>query len=146
VPGERERESEASEQAHDEDGVDHQLPGPAGAKTAAGLRTGRAGSKGDKRKARPMLHQLPRRHPVNADGAAVTEIGTAVYVVPTDAPEADGTLDPQAVVLSRDPGRPGRGLQLPGMQSSTGGRDARCPPSIRAGTLTLPTPESPSEE
>jgi hypothetical protein len=59
-----------------------------------------------------MLRQPPLLCPVNADGSAVTEIGTAVYVVSTDAPEADGTLDPQAVVLDRDPGRPGLGLQL----------------------------------
>ena len=64
------------------------------------------------RKARPMLRQPPLLCPVNADGSAVTEIGTAVYVVSTDAPEADGALDPQAVVLDRDPGRPGPGLQL----------------------------------
>ncbi len=33
-----------------------------------------------------------RGAPANADGPAVADIGTAVYVVPTDAPEADGTL------------------------------------------------------
>jgi len=33
-----------------------------------------------------------RRAPANADGPAVEDIGAAVYVIPTDAPEADGTL------------------------------------------------------
>ena len=33
-----------------------------------------------------------RAHPVIADAPALEGIETAVYVIPTDAPEADGTL------------------------------------------------------
>src|SRR5215471_2159680 len=40
----------------------------------------------------PMLQQPPEGAPVNRDGPAVEDIAAAVYVIPTDAPEADGTL------------------------------------------------------
>src|SRR5260370_22894521 len=40
--------------------------------------------------------------PVPDDGPAVAEVGAAAYVIPTDAPEADGTLtwDATTVVLA----------------------------------------------
>jgi L-alanine-DL-glutamate epimerase-like enolase superfamily enzyme len=40
----------------------------------------------------PMLQQPPGGTPVTGDGPAVEDMGAAVYVIPTDAPEADGTL------------------------------------------------------
>jgi L-alanine-DL-glutamate epimerase-like enolase superfamily enzyme len=39
-----------------------------------------------------MLQQPPGESRWTGDGPAVEDIGAAVYVVPTDAPEADGTL------------------------------------------------------
>jgi L-alanine-DL-glutamate epimerase-like enolase superfamily enzyme len=39
-----------------------------------------------------MLQQPPGGTPVTGDGPAVEDVGAAVYVIPTDAPEADGTL------------------------------------------------------
>jgi hypothetical protein len=40
----------------------------------------------------PMLQQPPGGTPVTGDGPAVEHRGAAVYVIATDAPEADGTL------------------------------------------------------
>jgi L-alanine-DL-glutamate epimerase-like enolase superfamily enzyme len=39
-----------------------------------------------------MLHRTSREPPAPADGPAIEGITPAVYVIPTDAPEADGTL------------------------------------------------------
>ena len=40
-----------------------------------------------------------RAHPVIADAPALEGIETAVYVIPTDAPEADGTLAGPPVLI-----------------------------------------------
>jgi L-alanine-DL-glutamate epimerase-like enolase superfamily enzyme len=40
----------------------------------------------------PTLQRPARGAPVTADGPAVDDMSAAVYVIPTDAPEADGTL------------------------------------------------------
>jgi hypothetical protein len=40
----------------------------------------------------PMLQQPPGGIPVTGGGPAVHDIGAAVYVIATGAPEADGTL------------------------------------------------------
>jgi hypothetical protein len=72
---------------------------------------------------------------VTTDAPAVEDLAAAVYVIPTDAPEADGTLawnkttlvlvtarieqflfdgalDPAGGAPTPDPGRPGLGLEL----------------------------------
>ncbi|MGO8731097.1 MAG: hypothetical protein ACLQK8_31240 [Streptosporangiaceae bacterium] len=55
------------------------------------------------------------------DVPCIESTDAAVYVIPTDAPEADGTLawnkttmvlDPDGGMLTPDPARPGLGLQL----------------------------------
>jgi len=40
----------------------------------------------------PTPQRPASQAPVTADGPVVDDIGVAVYVIPTDAPEADGTL------------------------------------------------------
>jgi hypothetical protein len=39
-------------------------------------------------------------------------VDATAYTIPTDAPEADGTLDPADGVIRPDPDAPGNGLAL----------------------------------
>ena len=59
----------------------------------------------------PMLAPAARRRPVIADEPAMADTGTAVCIIPTDTPEADGalarnetTLAPVAVRAGSEPG------------------------------------------
>jgi hypothetical protein len=67
-----------------------------------------------------------REIPVIADGPAIEDVAASVYVIPTDAPEADGTLawDETTLVL---------------VTAKAGERDAAGFPSRNAGTQTLST-------
>src|SRR5260370_35361283 len=55
---------------------------------------------GGERKAMPMLAPAGRRRPVIADEPALADIGTAVCIIPTDAPEADRTLARNGTALA----------------------------------------------
>jgi hypothetical protein len=90
--------------------VDH-LPGPTGAKTAAGWRTSSAGREWLREKGHADACTAGRRRPVIADEPAMADIGTAVCIISTVAPEADGalagnetTLAPVAVRAGSQPG------------------------------------------
>src|SRR5258708_15767051 len=95
--------------------VDHQLPGPAGAKTAAGLRTSAAGREWLREKGHADAAPAARRRPVIADEPAIADVGTAVCIIPTDEPEADGTLAWNETTLApvTVPGRKRAGISWP---------------------------------
>ena len=78
-----------------------------------------------------MLQQPPGGSPVTRDGPAVEDIAAAVYVIPTDAPEADGTLAWNETTMVLVTARAGRepGIGAPSLQSTSGGTDARRPPA-----------------